>query len=297
MSDYRGTRDYHLRQLVKLVLNRGGTSRRAAVRSYQFDLLSRLAPCVAIEADGLWYFVHAAEGMGRDMFITGQFEDRTTMRAVLDVLEQQTGAPPLAGRTFVDVGANIGTSTLLALTEHGAARAEVFEPEAANLRLLRCNLAANGLDGRATVHAVALSDTTGTGTLEICEENPGDHRLRLGPVAPGSFRETTRPTIPIPTTTFDRLVDEGALDLGDVGMVWMDTQGHEGHVFGGAKSLLASDVPSGDRILALRTAARQRPGAAPRGRCLPLPVDREHRGDIAGGPSSDAPGDRCRSTG
>jgi hypothetical protein len=41
----------------------------------------------------------------------------------------------------------------------------------------------------------------------------------------------------------DALVDDGTVDLDRLALVWMDCQGHEGHILAGAARVLAADVP------------------------------------------------------
>jgi hypothetical protein len=43
--------------------------------------------------------------------------------------------------------------------------------------------------------------------------------------------------------TFEHLVQRGLVDPGEIGLAWMDVQGHEGHVLSGAESLLREGVP------------------------------------------------------
>jgi hypothetical protein len=67
--------------------------------------------------------------------------------------------------------------------------------------------------------------------------NCGDHRLLGDPSSETS--ETTE----VSTTTLDTLVDKGFISVDDLGMVWMDAQGHEGHILAGASRIVASDTP------------------------------------------------------
>ena len=62
---------------------------------------------------------------------------------------------------FVDVGANVGSYTVLAAAVCGT-RAVCFEPDPDTARSLRDNLSANGIAGRVTVHEAALGASTGT---------------------------------------------------------------------------------------------------------------------------------------
>ena len=50
-------------------------------------------------------------------------------------------------------------------------------------------------------------------------------------------------TVKVPARTFDDEVAAGRIPLDELGLVWLDVQGHEGEVLAGAEGLLASRVP------------------------------------------------------
>jgi FkbM family methyltransferase len=232
-----------LRQRVAHIAGAAKTphGRSALLRSCLFDVIGRESPAVAVRVGDLWYFVPTNDVLGKLTFLEGGFEQQV-MEAAVSLLEERLGHPPLAGRTFVDVGANIGTSTVPALKTLGARHAIAIEPAEENCRLLRANIAANNLDGRVTVVQVALSDHAGEHQLEIGPDNSGDCRIRLTS-EPGDIGESTWATQTVPAATFDEVCDAHHLGMDDVGLVWMDTQGHEAHVLEGAAALLHSSVP------------------------------------------------------
>ena len=234
----------HIRQVVKLVTNYRG-QRRTVFRQEIFDLVGHVSPVIAIDSDSTRYFVSTRDrGLSRTVFGQGSYE-QDVMDHTITLAEKHVGrAPLLAGRTFVDIGANIGTSTIPALTVFGAADAVAIEPDAENYKLLRCNLIANDVEDRARTLRAAVSDRQGTGVLELDGGSWGDHRVRTRADAPdGVFGESSRPTVSVPLTRFDDVARELPINLDNVGLVWMDVQGHEGQVLAGASSLLARDIP------------------------------------------------------
>lgn len=236
---------FHGCQLADLVFNKRGR-RGEVARWYAFKALPLVTPSAAAVGMGGTYYVSTRDaGIGRVVFSAGSYE-ADLMAATLLLVEEADGRSPLlAGRTFVDVGANIGTSLVPALSVFGAQDAVAFEPAPMNFRLLRCNLAANDLDGRVRAFQVALSDRNGEAKLEVAEGNWGDHRLRTveGLDDDSFYRESDRPTITVPTARFDDIAKDQGIDTERLGMVWMDAQGHEGHILAGAESVTASDVP------------------------------------------------------
>ena len=77
------------------------------------------------------------------------------------------------GDVLFDVGGNVGIYALYAALRHPRATVVVFEPEYANLHLLRDNIIANGLDARIQVYPVSLSDRTGLSRLHVQDLTPG----------------------------------------------------------------------------------------------------------------------------
>jgi FkbM family methyltransferase len=72
-----------------------------------------------------------------------------------------------------DVGANVGLYSLYAALRHRGLRVVAFEPEYANLHLLRDNIVENRLGDRIEPYAVALGDRSGLSRLHLQDFTPG----------------------------------------------------------------------------------------------------------------------------
>ena len=147
---------------------------------------------------------------------------------------------------LLDVGANVG-SVCITLVRRGVfARAVAFEPEPGNYAHLVRSLALNGIDA-ATIRPVnaALSSTSGQATLELAFTNFGDHRIRVEPPTTShpDCREEDRAVISVPVQRLDDAVAAQGLLREDVGLIWIDAQGHEAQVLEGATALLGAGVP------------------------------------------------------
>jgi FkbM family methyltransferase len=140
---------------------------------------------------------------------------------------------------LLDIGANIGTTTIEVLRQLPDVTGVAFEPEPANFQLLRMNLIANGLDDRVKVHRVALSNEPGALTFELSGENNfGDHRVRMtNGNRGGEFGEEGWTTISVPA---QRLDDVEGLEIDESTLLIMDVQGFEGHVLAGASRALGA---------------------------------------------------------
>ena len=143
------------------------------------------------------------------------------------------------GETFFDVGANIGVYTIYAALRRPLARVVAFEPEYANLHLLRDNILENRLQDRIEVYALALGNRTGLSQLHIQDATPGA-ALHTESAEPLAVTRTHKPVIwreGISVYTLDAFCRE-------VG-VWphclkMDVDGTEPEVLEGAAETLRS---------------------------------------------------------
>lgn len=217
--------------------------RTAFVRELFYRLAARFTPAIVVESHGLRYLMNTDDhGAGMTLFMGMDLEHQTLER-VLGVL-QAAGVDSPVGRTLIDVGANVGTTSVAALGAFGFERAVCFEPLPRNRELLALNLAYNGLEERSTVIEVALSDRAGTAVFEIAPKNPSDGRVRVeGAADAGALGEEGWTTVEVPTATLDSFVDSGEVDPDSVGLLWIDAQGHEGQIVAGAKTLTAKPVP------------------------------------------------------
>jgi FkbM family methyltransferase len=153
------------------------------------------------------------------VFLHGEF-DFAKLQTALAILAREGQPVPTH---LIDVGANIDTITIPALKRGLLQTATAIEPHPHNLRLLRANIALNGLEDRVTVLAQAVGDRSGV-TLHLHESatNSGNHSIG----AEG---------IPVASSRLDDLDFPSAPSL-----LWMDIEGYEGHALIGAERLLAA---------------------------------------------------------
>jgi FkbM family methyltransferase len=174
----------------------------------------------------------------RALFLDGDYEAEK-LDAALSVLD----AVGISTTRVLDIGANIGTTTIELLSRMPNVSAIAFEPEPVNFALLSQNVIANGLQDRVALHRVALTDRDGAVALEIATDNPGDHRVRAGPAEPGQLGESARATCMVQGRRLDSLIESGDVAADAHTLVCMDVQGHEAHVLAGATKLLDAHVP------------------------------------------------------
>jgi len=177
-------------------------------------------------------------GMPKQLFAEGTYDfgDFTLTLELLQRHNVYSGTPTL----LIDVGANIGPICIIAVARAYSKRAIAIEPEPHNCRLLRANIALNGLTETISVHesACGMFDNE-TLALELSEDNLGDHRIRLNDLL-GRDNEDKRHKIHIQSNTLDTLCP---VDPAENTLIWMDTQGYEGYVLAGARRWLEARTP------------------------------------------------------
>lgn len=183
--------------------------------------------------------------IGRAVYLSRLPFDFEKLEAVVALLKDRNLT------RLVDVGANIGTICIPAVKRGLFDSAVAIEPEPRNFALLTANVAINGLAGRIETHNLALGENDDeTLIFELSQTNFGDHRARY------DASHNLRQAIQVPSQSFDRVVADVSNTL-----VWMDTQGFEGHVLAGGTRALASQPPL---VIEFWPDALQRSGGMPK---------------------------------
>jgi FkbM family methyltransferase len=146
----------------------------------------------------------------------------------------------LSGRgltSLIDIGANIGTICIPAVKRGLFESAVAIEPEPLNYSLLRTNVEVNRLSARIATHNVALGEKNDESLcFELSKTNFGNHRVRYGL----DDTDTGQESIEVPSQSLDRIAE--GVDTASA-LVWMDTQGFEGHVLAGGTRTLQCTPP------------------------------------------------------
>ena len=130
---------------------------------------------------------------------------------------------------YVDVGANIGHTTLIATLK--AKYVLAFEPEPNIFKKLETNIHINKAKN-IKAHQIALSDKSETAKLYICTDNDGSHSMDK------TFMDTIGNTYTKPITIKTVRFDD--LNLPTPTVIKIDVEGHEIPVLQGMKKTLPS---------------------------------------------------------
>lgn len=220
--------------------------RRRRARRRFIDSASRLVSAVG--------FAHEAG------IVLCPADDRTILRKVFvrggrsEFVVLERAVSTMRGRglsaegTFLDIGANLGTTTLAALRFHGFSNVIAVEPDPANTRFLRAAVALNGLDQDVTVVEAAATDYVGRTAFAEAATGPLGRKSGRGRLRPDGERS-------VAAVTLDALAERGLYDPNDVGLVWLDVQGAEALALRGAERLVGARVPVVAAVRARRLAA------------------------------------------
>jgi FkbM family methyltransferase len=201
--------------------------RRAFVR-----LAGELSGYVAVESDGLLFVTSAADARH---FRLGDTKEIRGLALALERLHER--GVEVDRRAFIDVGANVGTVALSAVRE-GFSFVLACEPEPQSFRLLSANVALNDANDRVRALQVAVSSERGTARLAVGAKSKRKSRL----LTAGEDARHGRVT-EVQMASLDGLAADGVFDPRQVGLLWLDAEGHEAHVLRGASCVLERAVP------------------------------------------------------
>lgn len=143
------------------------------------------------------------------------------------------GVKPETGGYFLDIGANIGTTSLYAKKRYPALKIIGFEPMAENIKTFKINCLLNEINEDVELIEKALSDQISNAELMLSKNNHGDNRVIKNFNELEDFEKTRIQTISLDIFLRDRIEVENTIQY-----IWMDVQGHEGFVLKGAEGLI-----------------------------------------------------------
>jgi FkbM family methyltransferase len=178
--------------------------------------------------------------VGRTIRASGSFQEAEVSQAI-EILKDLGRS--CSYKTFVDIGANIGSHSLFAL-KNGFENAICFEPTPGNFRLLRVNQILNEVDRHCRNYQLALSDQEGEVSMHASPDNHGDIRIQSAGTAGNSLHDEAEwASFQVQARRLDTVLEEAGVAQGDISLIWIDTQGHEAKVLSGAQGTLAAGAP------------------------------------------------------
>lgn len=173
-----------------------------------------------------------ADYLGRSVFVKNHF-DRDHVGRLMGKLAEL--GISVQGKALLEIGANIGTHTVYFALTGVFRRIVAVEPDPRNLALLEKNVKQNGFDELVKRMACAAGDVEGTIDFFL---HPNNH----GKSSPTSGHADDR-KITVPALTVPRILEQAGVSEADVGLVWMDIEGHEPVACRSMQSLFKRRVP------------------------------------------------------
>ena len=198
-------KSWFLRLLIALGLSRGALRRKFVLPVW----CRRFGPLADVTRGGIRYRLDLRDNLYDRKLLAAPYEiDRAELRA----LENHC-----RGKTFVDIGANIGYYAL-ALANSGAARVIAIEPHPSMLGRLRYNVSINGLEKKITVLPIGIG-SEGVAELYFNDRSLDCASLLKDPAAP-----TTR-SVPVSVRPLLDVLAE--LQIPRIGALKIDIEGME----------------------------------------------------------------------
>jgi FkbM family methyltransferase len=196
----------------------------AAYRRLVEDEPARLSGLQAVAIDGLPWWIprneRAPEGAERAA------RQHFPYRVILQTREWAVGG------VMLDIGANIGTTSITRALLGDVRAVYAAEPEPGNYKALVQNVVAHRLRGVVLPDQVAIGAARGESPL-LRSRFLGGHRVLFGPIASGAD------VVSVPVWPLDQWLIHVGVEPGAVTFVKVDAQGSEVEVLRGAQALLA----------------------------------------------------------
>jgi FkbM family methyltransferase len=216
-----------------LARNLGSLARETALSL----MINEGATEVVFTRDGHRWHTDLGDGIGASLWMNGAHDEE----AISDLVDWLSRSGR-TGTVVVDVGANVGTTTI-PLARSGFQLLAV-EPVPRTAAMLRENLAAHGFSSEvavvecaihATLQSVQIWTGFGSGQAEVATPGHEPSITRFG----GDKGDL----IPVPAAGLSQLLKNEGLHPEDVAIVWSDTQGSESEVIESGRDLWSRGVP------------------------------------------------------
>jgi FkbM family methyltransferase len=186
-------------------------------------------PVIRVEEFNGIFRVDPRSDLFRRLIVEGVYEP-TLVHAFVRYLDPR--------KDFIDVGANVGFYTVLLAQLLPGAKVLAIEPTNKAYERLEDNVRMNHVQGNVILFKGVASDAVGTREIKVV---PGrEEYSSLGKMCHPKVSHAEYVVEPVVSSTIDELVDTYSLNPG---LLKVDVEGCEHHVFQGAKATLSSKRP------------------------------------------------------
>ena len=205
------------------------------------ELLHGNVEQITFVRQGIRWTVYAGDqSVGMPLFYLDDF-DRPNAQVLLAWIRAHGRLPHR--ETIVEIGANIGSSTIPLLQGTGC-RLLSIEPVPRNRELLELNLKQNGLASRVKIIPCAIADDDEMVKMIVPLHALGGSELEKRPLDnPESHFSSPCENVTVQAMRLDKLLEREQIAPAEVEFVWSDTQGSEGAVIRTGAPLWETGVP------------------------------------------------------
>jgi FkbM family methyltransferase len=177
---------------------------------------------------GIKIKVDIGEYIGSHLYYFKEFE-RDTYESLQKLM--------IKGKCFFDIGGNVGLISLMVNQIcAGDVKIYIFEPAPDNFKLLKDNIKMNGIDNAILNNVAVSSDSSGTLTLNLYEDQAYNSVYLLD-------RVPFRSKIKVPVLSIDGYIEKQKISPDTIELIKIDVEGYEYNVFKGALKLLTEYSP------------------------------------------------------
>ncbi len=202
------------------------------IKLFRYQLIDRvreMMPYLSVECDELTFLYNRTDIMIPDNM---RFYQATWSKYAMEFFWKE--APRRQKGIFMDVGANIGTTSIYFRKRLAEDLSYIaFEPVKENYKILKANCILNDC-GDIVAENAGVSDVNGTKSMKVVYTNYGGSRIADN----GNNAEICK------MVSLDEYIKEKAINPQDISYIWMDIEGHEANAIIGARELLSMSEAS-----------------------------------------------------
>lgn len=171
------------------------------------------------------------------IFSSGKTYSEEEIRMFFYMTEKYYGFKPRKGDIFLDIGANIGTTSVYVAKYYKETLNVIsFEPDPHNYKYLQLNIILNDCKN-VTAENIGLSNKSEKKDMMVFQDNRGKNRMispASGPLSQGEE------AIKVQAICLDEYIVKNDIEKDKIKYIWIDTEGYEPYVVAGMSDLLSN---------------------------------------------------------
>lgn len=188
----------------------------------------------------IFFFDSSDKSIANYMFRKGKLFEKREMELFFQLATKFYGYPSNQDGVFLDIGGNIGTTSIFAKATNNNLKVVAFEPSSKNAKVFKLNAVVNNFED-IELYNMALSNFNGVGELYVNNQICTDHILMMN-----QYRKTTeildREIESVSVMTMDSWCEKYHFPSEQVRYICLDVEGHENAVLEGMEKLLSKNA-------------------------------------------------------